>query len=110
MWRSTLAIAAGRVGEAERLIAEFAAIGARTADRNAAALRRDPAVRARRDDGRRRAAAESTSLERERDRPADYAYRAGYAWYLAARGRADEAREHASRGSPPTTARASATT
>ena len=35
MWRSTLAIAAGRVGEAERLIAEFAAIGARTADRNA---------------------------------------------------------------------------
>ncbi len=35
MWRSTLAIAAGRVGEAEGLIAEFAAIGARTADRNA---------------------------------------------------------------------------
>ena len=35
MWRSTLAIAAGPLGDAERLIAAFAAIGARTTDRNA---------------------------------------------------------------------------
>jgi DNA-binding SARP family transcriptional activator len=91
MWRATLAIAAGRVGEAEGLIAEFAAIGARTADRNAllyAEVQRfvlammgfgePPPV---------------DSLERERERPADYAYRAGYAWYLATRGEAGEARD-----------------
>ena len=83
MWRSTLAIAAGRVGEAERLIADFAAIGARTADRNAllyAEIQRF--VLAMMGFGEPPAIA---SLERERDRPADYAYRAGYAWLLAAR-------------------------
>jgi hypothetical protein len=32
-------------------------------------------------------------MERERDRPAGYAYRAGYAWYLALQGRVGEARE-----------------
>jgi hypothetical protein len=36
---------------------------------------------------------EAAVVERERDRPAGYAYRAGYSWYLAARGRSDEARE-----------------
>ena len=38
-------------------------------------------------------ALEAAVVERERDRPAGYAYRAGYSWYLAARGRFDEARE-----------------
>ncbi|HEX6025510.1 MAG TPA: AAA family ATPase [Solirubrobacter sp.] len=33
-------------------------------------------------------------IDRERGRPAEYAYRAGYAWILALQGRADEAREH----------------
>src|SRR5262249_25953698 len=33
-------------------------------------------------------------LERELGRPAEYAYRAGYAWILAAQGRHDEARQH----------------
>jgi DNA-binding SARP family transcriptional activator len=91
MWRSTLAIAAGRVGEAEALIGEFAAIGARTADRNAllyAEVQRF--VLAMMGFGEPPPIA---SLDRERDRPADYAYRAGYAWYLATRGEADGARE-----------------
>jgi DNA-binding SARP family transcriptional activator len=91
MWRSTLAIAAGRVAEAERLMAEFAAIGARTADRNAllyAEIQRfvlammgvgePPPV---------------DSLDRERDRPADYAYRAGYSWWLAREGESGGARD-----------------
>jgi hypothetical protein len=91
MWRSTLAIAAGRMGEAERLIAEFGTIGARTGDRNAllyGEIQRfvlamlghgePPPV---------------DSLDRERDRPADYAYRAGYAWYLAREGDAERSRE-----------------
>jgi len=91
MWRSTLAIAAGRVGEAERLIAEFSGVGARTADRNAAlyaeiqgfvlammGLGEAPAVEV---------------VDREHDRPADYAYRSGFAWFRALEGDADGARE-----------------
>jgi DNA-binding SARP family transcriptional activator len=91
MWRSTLAIAAGDVDAAERLIARFAAIGRRTADRNALlyaeiqrfvlammGLGEVPPV---------------AVLDRERDRPADYAYRTGYAWHLAREGRDGEARE-----------------
>ena len=90
MWRSTLAIAAGRVGEAERLIAEFAGVGARIADRNAAlyaeiqgfvlammGLGEPPPV---------------AVVDREQDRPADYAYRAGFSWFLALRGDLDGAR------------------
>ena len=50
-----------------------------------------------------------TLLERERERPADYAYRAGHAWYLAREGRDDEA-ARTSPGSRPTTGPASATT
>jgi thioredoxin-like negative regulator of GroEL len=91
MWRSTLAIAGGSVDDAERLIADFAALGARTGDRNAllyVEIQRfvlammgfgDPPP--------------VDALERERDRPADYAYRAGLAWYRARQGRADEARD-----------------
>ncbi|MEA2383696.1 MAG: eukaryotic-like serine/threonine-protein kinase [Solirubrobacteraceae bacterium] len=91
MWRSTLAIAVGSVDDAERLIADFAALGARTGDRNAllyVEIQRfvlammgfgDPPP--------------VDALERERDRPADYAYRAGLAWYRARQGRADEARD-----------------
>jgi DNA-binding SARP family transcriptional activator len=91
MWRSTLAIAAGRIDEAERLIAGFEAMGARTGDRNAAlyaevqryvlavmGFGEPPLV---------------DSLDRERDRPADYAYRAGYAWWLARLGQIDGSRE-----------------
>jgi AAA ATPase domain/Bacterial transcriptional activator domain len=91
MWRSTLEIAAGRIDEAERLIAGFAAVGARTGDRNALlyveiqrfvlammGLGDPPPVDA---------------LEREHDRPADYAYRAGLAWHHAREGRGEEARE-----------------
>jgi hypothetical protein len=90
MWRSTLAIAAGRVGEANRLIAEFAAIGGRSGDRNAQlyaeiqgfvlammGLGTIPPV---------------DVMDRERDRPADYAYRAGFAWYRALEGDAGESR------------------
>jgi DNA-binding SARP family transcriptional activator len=90
MWRSTLAIAAGRVGEAERLIAGFEAVGERTADRNALlygeiqrfvlamlGFGEPPPV----------------SVDREHDRPADYAYRAGFSWYIARLGDEDQARE-----------------
>jgi hypothetical protein len=90
MWRSTLAIAAGRVGEAERLIAEFEQVGERTADRNALlygeiqrfvlamlGFGEPPPV----------------PVDREHDRPADYAYRAGFSWYLARLDDAEAARE-----------------
>ena len=90
MWRSTLAIAAGRVAEAERLIAEFEDVGERTGDRNALlygeiqrfvlamlGLAEPPPM----------------PVDREHDRPADYAYRAGFSWYLARLDQADEARE-----------------
>ena len=91
MWRSTLAIAAGSIDEAERLIAAFEAVGARTGDRNALlyveiqgfvlammGFGDPPPVDA---------------LERERHRPADYAYRAGLAWHRARQGRHQEARD-----------------
>jgi DNA-binding SARP family transcriptional activator len=90
MWRSTLAIAAGEVGEAERLVARFTAIGARTADRNAllyAEIQRF--VLALMGLGE---APPDAVMERERERPADYAYRAGHAWFLAREGDADRAR------------------
>jgi hypothetical protein len=90
MWRSTLAIAAGRIGEAERLIADFTAVGARIGDRNAllygeiqgfvlALLGLGPPP-------------PPEAMDRERDRPADYAYRTGYAWFQALEGHVDEAR------------------
>jgi hypothetical protein len=90
MWRSTLAIAAGEIGEAERLIARFAAIGAHTADRNAllyAEIQQFVLALMGLGEG-----PSETLLERERERPADYAYRAGHAWFLARDGRHDEAR------------------
>jgi len=93
MWRSTLAISAGRVGEAEGLIAEFAAIGARTGDRNALLYAEIQGfVLAMMGLGE---APEMflDIIERERERPADYAYRAGFSWFLALHGRADEARD-----------------
>jgi hypothetical protein len=90
MWRSTLAIAAGEVGEAERLIARFTAIGARTADRNALLYAEiQQFVLALMGLGE---APPEALMERERERPADYAYRAGHAWFLAREGRHDEAR------------------
>jgi DNA-binding SARP family transcriptional activator len=92
MWRSTLALLAGRFDEAERLIAEFAAIGALAGDRNAALyVEVQETVIAM--TGAALTPLDVALLERERDRPAGYAYRSGYSWYLAARGRHDEARE-----------------
>jgi hypothetical protein len=89
MWRSTLAIAAGRVGEAERLVAEFSALGARTGDRNAALYAEIQSfVLAMMGLG---TAPPVDAVERERDRPADYGYRSGFAWYEALQGRADAA-------------------
>jgi DNA-binding SARP family transcriptional activator len=90
MWRSTLAIAAGRIGEAERRIAEFSGVGARIGDRNALLYAEIQAfVLAMMGLG---APPPADAVDRERDRPADYAYRAGYAWYQALAGRHDEAR------------------
>jgi hypothetical protein len=91
MWRSTLAIAAGRIDEAERLVAEFTALGARTGDRNARLYAEIQGfVLAMMGLG---AIPPVAVMDRERDRPADYAYRAGYAWYRALEGDADAARE-----------------
>jgi tetratricopeptide (TPR) repeat protein len=87
MWRSSLAILEGRFDDARALVERFTAID----DPNArlygeiqtfvtGLVTRDiaplvPAV-----------------IERETGRPAEYAYRAGYAWFLALDGRPDDAR------------------
>jgi tetratricopeptide (TPR) repeat protein len=91
MWRSTLAIAAGDVDGAERLIGAFVAIGRRTGDRNALLYEEiQRFVLAMMGVGE---PPPTGAFDRERDRPADYAYRAGYAWFLAGAGAADQARE-----------------
>jgi DNA-binding SARP family transcriptional activator len=91
MWRSTLAIAAGETDEAERLIAAFADTGRRTADRNALLYEEiQRFVLAMMGAGE---IPPLDALDRERDRPADYAYRAGYAWFLAGDRRIEESRE-----------------
>src|SRR4051794_40380269 len=87
MWRSSLAMLEGRFAEAERLIEEIAAAG----DDNArlyAEIQRYGLAWAR----ERFALVDLTPLEREAGRPAEYAYRSGYAWILAMNGRPDDAR------------------
>jgi DNA-binding SARP family transcriptional activator len=91
MWRSTLALLEGRYADAERLIGEFAEIGRRAHDPNAELYaeiqewglwwhleRFDDVL--------------DHVLERELDRPADYAYRAGFVYIRAGQGRTEEAR------------------
>ena len=91
MWRSTIALLEGRLEDAERLIEEFGQIGRRAHDDNAAlygevqrhgvALEREHFH----EPG-------DEMLERQTGRPAEAAYRCGYAWLFAAQGRTDEAR------------------
>jgi hypothetical protein len=88
MWRSSLAILGGRLDEASGLIDRIRD----SQDPNArlyveiqtlvmSLLTADPNP------------LPADVVDRETGRPAEYAYRAGYAWILALEGRADEARE-----------------
>ena len=88
MWRSSLAILEGRSGDARELIARVAAVDDPNAklyaDINtfvAALIARDPNP------------LDAAIVERETGRPAEYAYRAGYAWVLALEERPHKARE-----------------
>ncbi len=91
MWRSTIALLEGRLDDAERLIEELAAIGRRAHDDNAAlyveiqshglALERE-----------RFDLPGDEMLERQAGRPAEAAYRCGYAWLYAGQGRDGAAR------------------
>ncbi len=88
MWRATLAILEGRFAEAERLIDPRSVPD----DANAALyaeIQRYALLWAREDFG---SLGGMAPLEREIGRPAEYAYRAGFAWVLAGQGRDDEAR------------------
>lgn len=89
MWRSSLAILEGRLDDAQRLIADFT----RTDDPNArlyAEIQSFVAALI----GGDLASLDLQIVERESGRPAEYAYRAGYAWVLALDGRAEQARAH----------------
>ena len=81
MWRSTLAILEGRFDDAEELVASFATLGAperaRCTERSSACARRGTVGAS--------TAADTSPLDRELGRPAEYAYRSGYAWVLAGR-------------------------
>jgi hypothetical protein len=89
MWRSTLAILEGRFDEAEHLIDTFKAID----DPNAKLYGEIQGYALAWNRGRF-FGLDSGPLDRERGRPAEYAYRCGYAWMLAELGRGDEAREN----------------
>ncbi len=87
MWRSSLAILEGRLDDAQRLIADFT----RTDDPNARLYAEIQSFVATLIAGNP-ASLDLQIIERESGRPAEYAYRAGYAWVLALDGRAEEAR------------------
>ena len=89
MWRSTLAILEGRFDDAERLIDEFSGID----DPNARLYAEIQGYTLAWNRGDF-LAIDTSALDRERGRPAEYAYRSGYSWVLAEVGRSDEAREH----------------
>jgi DNA-binding SARP family transcriptional activator len=93
MWRASLATLEGRFADAERLIAEGAEIGREAQDDNAAlyAEIQQFAVEVTRGQPWE---PDWMPLDRETGRPAEYAYRAGAAWVLAANGRLDAARGH----------------
>jgi DNA-binding SARP family transcriptional activator len=89
LWRSSLALLEGRYEDARALIAELR----RVEDANAALYAEIQ------DFGSRfgREAFEglgTSSVEREAGRPAEYAYRSGWAWILAVQGDFEAAREH----------------
>jgi tetratricopeptide (TPR) repeat protein len=93
MWRASLATLEGRFSAAQLLIEETAAIGREAQDENAElyaeiqefaiGMTRGPLP-----------APEIAPLDRETGRPAEYAYRSGSSWVLAAAGRAREASAH----------------
>jgi len=93
MWRATLAMLEGRWRDAEALIEHVEELARRHGDPNAAlyaeiqrfhlALERE-----------RPGEIPDAMLLRELGRPAEPAYRAGFAWLYAAQGRLAEAREH----------------
>jgi hypothetical protein len=85
MWRATLAILEGRFADAEALVETLGG------DPNAdlyADIQRYALAWAR----ERFELADAAPIEREAGRPAEYAYRAGWAWILCLEGRPDEAR------------------
>jgi DNA-binding SARP family transcriptional activator len=92
MWRSTLALLEGRLDEAERLVEEFAAIGRRAHDPNAALYEE---IQGHGFFVEREAFAviDDAMLTRQTGAAAEAAYRSGYAWIFAARGDHDRARE-----------------
>ena len=92
MWRSTIAIMEGRLDDARALVAEFAAIGARVQDANAA-LYSDVQRHAFWLEEETFGAVPDDLLERQYGAPAEAAYRAGFAWVYAARGERERARE-----------------
>ncbi|HET6548176.1 MAG TPA: AAA family ATPase [Solirubrobacter sp.] len=87
MWRSNLATLEGRFADAEALIAGFA--GTRDANAQLYAEIQTMTLQVVRERFDRDFAA--SPVERETGRPAEYAYRSGYACLLAGLGRAEEA-------------------
>jgi hypothetical protein len=85
MWRSTLAILEGRFADAEALVDTLG--GDPNAELYAEIQRYGLAWARERFD-----LADPDPIEREAGRPAEYAYRAGWAWILCLDGRPDEAR------------------
>ena len=90
MWRATLAILEGRFDDAQELIDDLA----RAQHPNARLYAEIQGFALDWTRGHFDAFTETTPLEREIGRPAEYAYRAGFCWLLAAQGRHDEARQH----------------
>ena len=92
MWRSTIALLEGRARR--RRAADRGARGDRAprARRQRRALRRDPVARPRRSSASVSTRSGDEMLERQVGRPAEAAYRCGYAWLYAGQGRDDDAR------------------
>ena len=88
LWRSTLAIIEGRFEDAEQLIASID-----QRHPNARLYAEIQGFSIALHNGQFAALSAGLPMERERGRPAEYAYRAGYSWILAGQGRHAEARE-----------------
>lgn len=89
MWRATIALLEGRIDDCERLIGQITTLGAHAHDANAmlyAELQSYGLTLEREQFG----ALGEEVLHRQRGRPAEPAYRCGYAWVYAGQGRAEQ--------------------